>query len=90
MQSAFSIQLCWSASARTGVRSSVLKKKAFVVLIPRGPPAASCAAQILQSAVNPLGLTMKQWLVYFSVIVCIVAVLIGGRRARVDSNSGGE
>merc|ERR1719326_2190554 len=34
---------------------------------------------IFESAINPLGLSKKQWVVYFSVVVCIVAVFVKKR-----------
>jgi stress-induced-phosphoprotein 1 len=56
----------------------------------RAKPAPSTRQKrgILQSAVNPLGLTMKQWLVYFSVIVCFVAVVVKHRFDAVMNKKG--
>merc|ERR1719313_2586662 len=34
---------------------------------------------ILSSAINPLGLSTKNWVIYFSVVVCFVAVIVRKR-----------
>jgi tetratricopeptide (TPR) repeat protein len=45
----------------------------------RAKPAVRKKRGILASAINPLGLSTKHWVIYFSVVVCVVAVIVRKR-----------